>query len=154
MWRSAWVDGMSEVVPWGSPFRLAQNEGTGLSICGTREWTDYRASATIVPHLAEEAGLAVRVQGLRRYYGLLACRDGYVRLVRELDGRTVLAEVALPWAFGDALVFQLSAVGGRIFGSVNGRVVEAFDEALVGGAVAFVVCEGRFDSEGMTVAPV
>ena len=48
MWKKAWVDGFdsSERLidhdDWPVPYRLIQNNGSGLLIQGTRDWQDYR----------------------------------------------------------------------------------------------------------------
>mgnify|MGYP005844834631 CR=1 FL=1 len=103
MWRRAWVDGVS-IHDQGAhePYRLIQNEGTGLLIQGSREWRDYRVSAALTPHLARACGVGVCVQGMWRYYTLLLTSTaqgvGVVRLVRVLDGTTLLAEA--PFALG------------------------------------------------------
>ena len=87
MWRRAWVDGVDQYGSrWPEPYRLVQNHGTGLLIQGTRDWTDYRVSAPITPHLVASAGIGARVQGMRRYYALLLAEGGTVRLVKALDG--------------------------------------------------------------------
>ncbi|HKO25408.1 MAG TPA: ADP-ribosylglycohydrolase family protein, partial [Chloroflexota bacterium] len=101
MWRRAWVDGVDQA-DWRypEPYRLMQNRGTGLLIQGTREWTDYQVGATIAPHMVKAAGLGARVQGMRRYYALLLCNDGTARLVKALDGETVLAETSFSWTLG------------------------------------------------------
>jgi ADP-ribosylglycohydrolase len=62
MWRHAWVDGVDQYEHrWPESFRLAQNEGRGLLITGTREWRDYSVQALIRPHLVKHAGIAARV---------------------------------------------------------------------------------------------
>ena len=35
---------------------------------GTREWTDYQVSATVTATLMAQGGIAIRAQGMRRYY--------------------------------------------------------------------------------------
>lgn len=158
MWRRAWVNGVDQFDPWWpEPYRLVQNHGRGLLSQGTREWTDYTAIATITLHLAKAAGLAVRVQGMQRYYALLLCDDGMARLVKALDGDTVLAECAFAWTFGATHAFVLSVRGQRIEVSVDGELlfaVEDVDRPLDGGAVALVVEEGRIMCEAVTVTPV
>jgi hypothetical protein len=72
MWKCAWVEGISRLRETASaPFHVVQNEGTGLLIQGTRDWTNYQVSAQITPHLCKAAGIAARVQGMMRYYALL-----------------------------------------------------------------------------------
>ncbi|MBI3958032.1 MAG: ADP-ribosylglycohydrolase family protein [Chloroflexi bacterium] len=155
MWRRAWVKGVdSHDHWWPEAFRVVQNEGRGLLITGTREWTDYAASATLTLHLAAAAGIAVRVQGMRRYYALLLCNDGKARLIKALDGDRVLAEAEFPWVYGDSHDFRLGAAGNRIQASIDGQLlfdVEDSQRPLAGGGVAFVVEEGRVMSDEMRV---
>lgn len=153
-WRDAWVDGINHFELWGEPFRLIQDEGTGLIIQGCREWQDYEVRSDVTFHMVERAGIAARVQGMRRWVGLLLGRDGMVRLVRACEGETVLAEAPFEWEFGTTYSLSLRVTGEDIVGSLNGRVmVEAKDSALDGGGVAFVVTEGRIGADAMTVIP-
>ncbi len=154
-WREAWVNGVSDWAGWGRPFRIIQNEGTGLLITGTREWTDYRVSANVRPHLAVRAGIAARVQGMKRWYALLLGREGVVQLVK--NDTYVLAERSFPWSFGEEHLLTLEVAGRKITGFIGGAEVVSFldeEDALLGGGVAFVLEEGRMDSDEMTVAPI
>jgi hypothetical protein len=157
MWRRAWVNAVDVHSPhYPEPYRLVQNRGTGLLMQGSRRWTDYRVSADVTPQMAEAAGIAARVQGLRRYYALLLCRDGYARLVKALDGDAVLAETAFPWAFGETHELGLEVVGPRLRAWVDGqRLFEVRDaeRPLLGGGVALVCEEGRTATEVVRVRP-
>lgn len=157
MWRRAWVNGVDQYDTWWpEAYRLVQNRGRGLLSQGTREWTDYTASAAVTLHLAKAAGLAVRVQGMERCYALLLCDDGRARLIKALDGDTVLAECAFPWAFGVTHTFTLTVRGQQIEASIDDEplfAVEDNDRPLDGGAVALVVEEGRVMCEAVTVTP-
>ena len=117
MWRRAWVDGVDKIItrPPGT-FRLVQNRGRGLVMTGTREWKDYRLTARLTPQLVETCGIAVRVQGMRRYYGLTLNRSGTLRLVRVCGGETLLAEAALSWEFWQATSLSVQVSGQRISG--------------------------------------
>ncbi len=156
-WR-AWVNGVDQCSPRApEPYRLVQNQGRGLLIQGTREWTDYRVSAAVTPHMAAASGLAARVQGMQRYYALLLCAGEKVRLVKALDGERVLAETDLPWRLGETHELALEVMGGRIRATVDGRplfAVEDGDRPLTGGAIALVCEEGRMASGPVAVRPV
>jgi ADP-ribosylglycohydrolase len=158
MWRHAWVDGVDQADHrWPESFRLAQNEGRGLLITGTRAWTDYTVVATIRPHLVKNAGIAARVQGMRRFYALLLGVDGKVRLVKALDGDTTLAETPFDWQFGGDYDLRLTVQGESIVGFVDGReVVRAVDKdrPLLGGGIALVIEEGRMSTEAVRVGAV
>jgi len=156
MWRRAWVMGVDRFDPdWPEPFRLIQNRGRGLLIQGTREWTDYEVRAAVVPETVAGAGVAARVQGMRRYYALLVCDDDTIRLVRELDGATTLAEAPFrrrQYAEPHELVLRVA--GPLVRATVDGGLVlEARDGELTGGAVALVCEEGCLTCDAVRVAP-
>jgi hypothetical protein len=158
MWRRAWVSGMDRYDSrWPEPYRLIQNHGTGLLIQGTRDWTDYKVSAPITPHMVLSAGIGARVQGMRRYYALLLGDGGKVRLIKALDGDAVLAETDFSWQFDVTYELSLEVKGNRLRASIDGKdlfEVEDGNRPLVGGAVAFVCEEGRMESDVIRVQPV
>ncbi len=161
MWRRAWVDGVDSYDSrWPEAFRIVQNRGRGLLMTGTREWRDYAVQSDITLHLCAAAGVAARVQGMRRYYALLLCRDGggkgVARLVRALDGDTVLAEAPFAWTFGGTHTFWLRVTGDRIQAAIDSIAEPLFDVtdgALDGGGVALLVEEGRVMSDEVIVQP-
>jgi ADP-ribosylglycohydrolase len=163
MWRRAWVDGVDQYGPWWpEPYRLVQNTGTGLLIQGTREWTDYRVSADVTPHMVKSAGIAARVQGMRRYYALLLCNDGAdghttARLIKALDGDMVLAETDFVWEFGETHDLSLEVMGTHLRAWIDGQRLFELDDTdwpLTSGAVALVCEEGRTATDAVTVRPV
>jgi len=160
MWQRAWVNGVDQVQHGAEPYRLIQNEGTGLLMQGTREWTDYRVTADVTPHMVKSAGIAARVQGMRRYYALLLCRDGLdvltkARLVKMLDTPEVLAESDFPWTFGETHALSLEVTGATLRAWIDGAALFAVTDAqpLVGGAVALVCEEGRTATNAVRVQP-
>jgi len=154
-WRKAWVLGVDQwESQWRDAFRLSQNRGRGLLIQGCREWEDYEIESTVGVTMAKSAGIAARVQGMERYYALLLCDDGYLRLVKRLDGERVLGEIPLPGAGDRPYALRLSVLGRRITAWVDGKKAfeeEDADDPLSGGAVAFVVEEGHAIADSMTV---
>ncbi|MEZ4635936.1 MAG: hypothetical protein R2856_13405 [Caldilineaceae bacterium] len=131
-----------------------QNEGRGLLMQGGRTWTDYRAETTLTLHLAKAAGLAVRVQGMRRYYALLLCDDGMRRLVKVLDGEHVLAEAPFAWRPDAVHTFAVQVTGPHIQATIDGAPLFDVQDAgrpLDGGGVAYVIEAGRIGSEGVNV---
>lgn len=157
MWRRAWVNGVDYYQPqWPEPYRLIQNHGTGLLIQGARQWTDYRVSADVTPHMVKRAGLAARVQGMRRYYALLLCDGGKACLVKALDGDTVLAETIFPWEFRETYVLSLEAVGTRLRAWIDDQQlfdVDDTDRPFDGGGVALVCEEGTMATKTVTIRP-
>ena len=131
--------------------------------------------------MVKAAGIAARVQGMRRYYALLLCSDGVdghptARLVKALDGNTVLAETDFAWEFDEKHDLSLEVVDAhevdahevdahhmdahqsstRLRAWIDGQpVFEArdADRTLSGGGVALVCEEGRTATEIVTVRP-
>jgi len=158
MWKRAWVDS-TDSPDWQYPesYRLIQNHGTGLLMQGTRQWRNYRVEADVTPHMAEAAGIAVRVQGLERYYAMLLRRDGKVELVKVLDGEQVMASAPFEWSFGGTYVMTLEVQDSHIRGWIDGRLVlEITDDetTLMDGAVALVCREGRTGTQCVSVSPI
>ncbi|NLK08478.1 MAG: ADP-ribosylglycohydrolase family protein, partial [Firmicutes bacterium] len=157
MWQRAWVDGLDQLTFTDEPFRLIHNEGTGLMMQGSREWTDYTLSAAFTPHMCEAFGVAVRVQGMRRYYALLLQRDGRARLVKELDGTKVLAETNIQWEFGKSYDLKLAVDGGRLKAWVGTDClfdIVDHDRLLRSGAIGLVCKAGRAACHKASVRPV
>jgi hypothetical protein len=159
MWRRAWVNGVDQYGPrYPESFRLVHNRGTGLLLHGARDWSDYRASADVTPHLARRAGVAARVQGMRRYYALVLTDDGNAQLVRELDGTEVLAEAPLAMELYRTYQFEIVVQGNAIKGAIKGgagmtAALEAEDDALPTGGIALLIDEGRTATQAVSVAP-
>ena len=141
MAKLAWVDGVDQF----QGRTLSQNLGTGLIIQGTREWTDYRATATVGTQIASRFGIAARVQGMRRWYALLICDDGQARLIRAHD-RTdrELESVEIDWESHRHWNLAIEVAGNRITGWIDGELaMEATDPGpLSSGAAGIVVTEG------------
>jgi hypothetical protein len=163
MWRYAWVNGLDHEDRrelsdyWQDEYRIIQDEGRGLLIQGTREWTNYRFSAVIRPHQFKAGGIGVHVQGMRRYYALLLKDESCLQLVKVLDGEHVLAEVPFDWKFGDSCVLGLAVTGNQLTATIGGQVIIRYQDEInpiMGGAVALICEEGRFGCDHVSVHPV
>jgi len=158
MWRKAWITGLDHFGTWAEvPFRISQDEGRGLLIQGSREWTDYRVGADVTPQLIKSGGIAARVQGLRRFYALMLSERGKVRLIKGLDGDRILAEANFPWQIGKTYHLDLSVIGDRLQGEVDGRLlfdIHDIERPLLSGCVALACEEGCFSTNSIYVAPI
>ncbi|SHG29411.1 ADP-ribosylglycohydrolase [Kaistia soli DSM 19436] len=156
-WRMAWVNGASFFSKrFPQSFRLSQDRGEGIIIHGTREWTDYKVAADAMVHLGNEAGVAVRVQGLRRYYAALLSRDGKLRLVRQRDEtRTVLAEMPFDWTLETLYDMEVEADGTTLRCRIGDTSLTAADEspeALHDGGIGLLVHEGALSSNTVRIS--
>ena len=159
LWRRNWASGVNGFDGGGGSeqFRIMQDAGTGLLIQGCREWADYSFEARITPHMSTACGIAVRVQGMKRYYALLLCAENRVKLVKALDGEKILAEGHCVWEFGTPHTLRLEAKGDRLHGYVDGyRIFDLHDKdnPLTEGAIAFVIEEGRVGVQDAGISPL
>ena len=106
-------------------------------------------------HLGNHGGVALRVQGLRRYYAVRLTREGYLQVVRVRDDESrVLAEREFPFEFERELSFAVRVQGHSIGGSVNGVSISAEDrdgKALRSGAVGLFINEGALTAGSMRI---
>jgi ADP-ribosylglycohydrolase len=157
-WLRAWVNGVDQFEGrWPEPYRISQNAGTGLISQGTAAWRNYRVTAEVSIALARNAGLAARVGGLRRWYALLLCDDGFARLVKDREGLTVLAKTPFAWELDRAYRLSLAVRGNAIAATINGEeVLAAEDETdpLPAGGVGLMVSEGTLSSGPVHVEPL
>lgn len=158
LWRANWVKAVDQWDLYNqTSFRLIQNVGRGMISTGTREWTDYRVTARVRPAMVKSGGIAVRVQGLRRFYSLELTLGGKVRLLKAYEGDDqVLAEAACDWRFWQPYELSLEARGAHLRAWVDGRLlfdVEDTGPALTGGGAALVVDEGHLIAEEVQVGP-
>jgi hypothetical protein len=158
MWRRAWVNGVDQFEGrWPEPYRVVQNHGTGLISQGTADWDDYRVTADVTVFLARQAGIAARVGGMRRWYSLLLCDDGMVRLVKECERLTVLAELSFAVELDRRYRLSLAVQGNRIRGEIDGeQIADVVDdsEPLLSGGVGLIVTEGTLSSGAVRVEPI
>jgi ADP-ribosylglycohydrolase len=157
LWRKAWANSVDQWEVWGACFRLAQNEGRGLITCGTREWTDYRVSATLTPTLLKSGGLAARVQGMQRFYSLQFVEGGKVRLLKALDGETVLAEIPFAWDSWEPYAMVLEVQGNQLRAWLKGNLIfdlEDSQQPLTSGGIALVVEEGQLLTDAVEVGKI
>lgn len=158
VWRQAWIDAMDIwELWWPEPYRLIQNAGRGMMMQGTREWQNYEVEADITPWLMGAGGIGARVQGLKRFYSLQLVKGNKVRLVKALDGDTILGEKDFEWDIHSTYTLKLEVSGNQIRGWVGDQLqfhVVDENDPLLGGGVAYVVDQGHISSQAMTVKPI
>jgi ADP-ribosylglycohydrolase len=158
MWGRAWAKAIHRFQFVRDRYEyMTHNSGAGLLVQGSRTWKDYRVECRLTPRMAAASGLAVRVQGLERYYAFLFGAHGEVRLDKVRDGRRVLAKVAFPWEpFRDYDV-AVEAQGQKLRLFIDGELILQAtdgDSPLTEGAFAFAVEEGCLGAGTPKVAPL
>ncbi|AEM39918.1 ADP-ribosylglycohydrolase family protein [Ketogulonicigenium vulgare] len=151
-WRMAWVNAVDVFSKRHPPsFRISQADGQGLIAHGTRDWTDYTVSSDLIIDLCRDAGLAVRVQGQRRYYYIRATRTGELQITRERDeDSTILATTPFELKLSAKTPFRVRIKGQTIEAEVGGTHLSVTDDAPEGftcGGIGLVVAEGALSSD-------
>ncbi len=158
MWRRAWVEAVDRADKrYPEDYRIVQNQGTGLLITGSRTWRNYAMTATVEPGLSERSGLAIRVQGLRRYYAVLFTTQGQVQLIKALNGETILATQSFFWQRAGQYTIRFEANGSSLTVFIdNALVFKLTDQQnpLLEGGIALLVTEGRLSSRTVQVQPL
>jgi ADP-ribosylglycohydrolase len=155
-WRQAWVNGVSKFHQWGPSFFLAQDAGEGIISYGTREWKDYRMSVSdFRVNLGGPAGVAVRVQGLRRYYAFLFNAGNRVAIVKALDEeREELASAEFDWQLDVTYQVGVIVKGNCIRAQIHGKdILDAKDSRFGEGGIGFIVTDGSIAAEEVQVDP-
>ncbi len=157
LWLKCWANGVSSFDEYRNGYSLIQNHGTGLVIYGCREWTDYEAEAAVTIYLADAVGIAVRVQGMKRFYALLITSENKLQLIRGGFPDRILAERSFSFMPDDKVKLRLSVEGNRLSGKVNGEIVlvaDDFDAPLLNGAAGIVLTKGRCSFEAFAIKPI
>jgi hypothetical protein len=136
-------------------YSVSHPVGTGLVTTGTRDWSDYSVSSTLVFNLHRSAGLVARSAGHRRYYAAIFSGGDTVALVKQDNGdRVTLAETG--WSYHEDVAYEVSLYceGTRLWLLVDGeRLLEATDEAhpFTCGGAGFAVEEGTLLADGFRI---
>ncbi|MFV0303372.1 MAG: ADP-ribosylglycohydrolase family protein [Paracoccus sp. (in: a-proteobacteria)] len=158
-WRMAWVNAVDVYSKYHQPsFRISQAAGQGLIIHGTREWTDYRVETELLVDLCQSAGVAVRVQGQRRYYQVRLTRQNRLEIVRERDEASeVLASVPFDFALSVRYPFRVTVEGNRISADVAGTTIACEDaggQSYRDGGIGLVISDGALSADAVHISAI
>ena len=156
MWHHSFVNAVDVFHTWGPSFFIAHDCGEGMISTGTRDWFNYRVTASkFVVNLGAPAGLAVRVRGLNRWYALMFLRGGHVALVKARDEQRIeLAAKSIDWKLDAEYNVVFEVEGSTLRGSVRGVNLEAQDEEYESGGMGLVVTDGSLSADSLGVERV
>lgn len=159
MWRRAWVDNLdAQEWPWPESFRLIANtRERRLMITGSHDWRDYAVEAALTPHMAESTGVAVRVQGLRRYYLLRCDRGGELQLIKRDGEDSVLGRAPFEWRAEQPIRLRLEVEGASLRAYVDDVLTLTASDylrPLRSGGVAVSCEDGRVACDEVIVRPL
>jgi hypothetical protein len=106
-------------------------------------------------HLGSCAGVVVRAQGLRRYYGARVTRDGMFQLVRQYDEICeVMASEKITFAFDKIFPISLTVSGSSLSASIGSTTLVATDNSnfiMSSGAIGLMVADGAASANTVRV---
>ncbi|KIW38932.1 uncharacterized protein PV06_08753 [Exophiala oligosperma] len=152
-----WVNGASTFHnAFGTGFYVGQDQGEGIVIYGNRDWTDYRVRVNILKVNLGQAGLAIRVQGLRRWYAVMFLKPGQATLVKAVDEKRMeLVTVKFEWKLDEQYTIELEAKGDVIKARIgNDSILEAKDGSYSGGGVGLIAVDGSMGATDVKISPV
>ncbi len=133
---------------------FGKNEGRGVLVTGTDDWTDYTISSRFTIALADAGGLIARYQGLQRFISLVKTSDS-LKLVSNYYGETVLEEKPCQWKVGESHEVALTVKGATIVAQLDGQeVLRAEDDTLDRGGAGYVVDRGVAGFRETSIVPV
>ncbi|KAI1494356.1 ADP-ribosylation/Crystallin J1 [Biscogniauxia mediterranea] len=146
-----------EAAAQGGFFSVAQDHGEGIVGYGTRGWKTYRAVFRgVVVNIGGPCGVAVRVQGLNRYYALWFMSDKTVALVKALDEERIeITKAEFDWQLDTPYTVVVEAIAQEISAQVAGHAqLIAYDDSYEEGGIGLVATDGSIAVESIEVSPV
>ncbi|KAL7934940.1 ADP-ribosylation/Crystallin J1 [Trichoderma chlorosporum] len=152
-WHRAWVNGANNFSTYS--FLIAQGHGEGVVIYGTREWDNYSVTVpNFMIKFGAPAGIAIRDQGLNRYYAVYFTEDRRITLVKALDAQRIeLASEPFPWELDHKYRVKLTAFGDIIRVCVDDVKLQIADGQYGGGGIGLVATDGCVSADCFIIAP-
>ncbi|CAH0056888.1 unnamed protein product [Clonostachys solani] len=153
-WYRSWVNGADSLNrKLDRSLYISQGKGEGIILYGTRDWDNYRV---VVPKftviLGAPSGVAIRAQGLNRYYSLVFVKGDRVSIVKALDSeRITLVSAELQWSLDDDFHITIEAQGNTIVAHVGGISLTATDSQYKNGALGLIATDGSISTDEIRV---
>ncbi|KAI0178902.1 ADP-ribosylation/Crystallin J1 [Hypoxylon sp. FL1284] len=154
-YKRSFVNGADQFHLYGK-FMAGQDEGRGIVSYGTREWKDYRASfQDFAVNIGGPSGVAVRVQGLNRYYALLFEPSDRIVLVKMLDDQSIeLASETFYWNIDTTYTITIETEDDLLRAKVGDVELCANDAQFSRGGIGLVVTDGSLSVKSIKVSPL
>ena len=131
--------------------RICQNEGPALLVTGNKDWVDYTFETQINVHLARQAGIVARYQGLQRYIALVKTGNE-IRLIERYYGDRVIDTHPVAWEPDEDHILSISCVGEAITAACDGEeMMRSKTEKLLSGGAGYFVENGLVGFHSTTI---
>ncbi len=154
MWKASWVDALDKWDSSERTFRVCKDSGRGMLITGTDLWKNYKVTSDIAIQRVKTGGLAARVQGLNRYYGLVINASNKLQLIKVINEPKVLKEIDFDLEYYKDYKLSLKVENNKLSGYLDNRVVLEFTDSsdvLENGAMGLIVEDGTMVTDEVIV---
>ena len=154
MWKASWVDALDKWDSGERTFRICKDSGRGMLITGTDLWKNYKVTSEIAIQRVKTGGLAARVQGLNRYYGLVINASNKLQLIKVINEPKVLKEIDFDLEYYKDYKLSLKVEDNKLSGYLDNKVVLEFtdnSDVLENGAMGLIVEDGTMVTDEVIV---
>ena len=154
MWKASWVDALDKWDSGERTFRVCKDSGRGMLITGTDLWKNYKVTSDIAIQRVKTGGLAARVQGLNRYYGLVISASNKLQLIKVINEPKVLKEIDFDLEYYKDYKLSLKVEDNKLSGYLDNKVVLEFTDSsdvLENGAMGLIVEDGTMVTDEVIV---
>ncbi len=154
MWKASWVDALDKWDSGERTFRVCKDSGRGMLITGTNLWKNYKVTSDIAIQRVKTGGLAARVQGLNRYYGLVINASNKLQLIKVINEPKVLKEIDFDLEYYKDYKLSLKVEDNKLSGYLDNKVVLEFTDSsdvLENGAMGLIVEDGTMVTDEVIV---
>ncbi len=154
MWKASWVDALDKWDSGERTFRVCKDSGRGMLITGTDLWKNYKVTSDIAIQRVKTGGLAVRVQGLNRYYGLVISASNKLQLIKVINEPKVLKEIDFDLEYYKDYKLSLKVEDNKLSGYLDNKIVLEFtdnSDVLENGAMGLIVEDGTMVTDEVIV---
>ena len=154
MWKASWVDALDKWDSGERTFRVCKDRGRGMLITGTDLWKNYKVTSEIAIQRVKTGGLAARVQGLNRYYGLVINASNKLQLIKVINEPKVLKEIDFDLEYYKDYKLSLKVEDNKLSGYLDNKVVLEFtdnSDVLENGAMGLIVEDGTMVTDEVIV---
>ena len=154
MWKSSWVNAVDKWEVGARTFRITKDSGRGIIITGNEAWKNYTVSAEIAVQRLTTGGLAVRVQGLNRYYGLVINSSNKLQLIKVINDVEILKEMDFNLEYFKNYNLSLKIVNNNLSAYLENELVLEYEDkknVLESGAIGLVIEDGTLVTDEIMV---
>ena len=154
MWKASWVNAVDKWEVGARTFRITKDSGRGIIITGNEAWKNYTVSADIAVQRLTTGGLAVRVQGLNRYYGLVINSSNKLQLIKVVNEVKVLKEMDFNLEYFKNYKLSLKIKDNVLSAYLENKLVLEYEDKnnlLDSGAMGLIVEDGTLVTDEIVV---